>query len=77
MVLSSKSDIGDIKENITINLEGKNLEIAFNARYFTEAMRVVGDEFVKLNFKTTVAPCIITANDHDEYLYLILPVRMV
>lgn len=77
MILSSKSDLGDIKENITIALDGKDLTIAFNARYFTEALRVIGDEFVKLNFKTTVAPCIITATESDEYLYLILPVRMV
>ncbi len=77
MVLSSKSDIGDIKENITINLDGKDLSIAFNARYFSEALRVINDEFITLNFKTTVAPCIIQATEGDEYLYLVLPVRMV
>lgn len=77
MVLSSKSDLGDIKENITIGLSGKDLVISFNTRYFTEALRVIGDEFIKLNFKSTVAPCIVTATEGDEYLYLILPVRMV
>jgi hypothetical protein len=29
MVLSSKSDLGDIKENLTISLQGKDLAIAF------------------------------------------------
>lgn len=77
MVLSSKSDLGDIKENITIALDGKDITIPFNARYFTEALRVINDEFIKLKFKTTVAPCIITSAETDEYLYLILPVRMV
>jgi DNA polymerase-3 subunit beta len=77
MVLSSKSDIGDIKENITIALNGKDLTIAFNARYFTEALRVITDEFIKLNFTTTVAPCIITSNESNEFLYLILPVRLI
>ncbi len=76
MVLSSKSDIGDIKENITISLKGKDLSIAFNARYFTEALRVVNDEFLKLSFTSSVSPCIITSNDTDEYLFLILPVRI-
>lgn len=77
MVLSSRSDLGDIKENITIGLNGKDLAISFNTRYFTEALRAIGDEFIKLNFKSTVAPCIITATNSSEYLYLILPVRMV
>lgn len=76
MVLSSKSDIGDIKENITISLKGNDLSIAFNARFFTEALRVISDEFLKLSFTSSVSPCIITSNDTDEFLYLILPVRI-
>ena len=76
MILSSKSDIGDIKENITISLKGNDLSIAFNARYFTEALRVINDEFLKLSFTSNVSPCIITSNDTDEFLYLILPVRI-
>ncbi len=76
MVLSSRSDIGDIKENITISLKGQDLSIAFNARYFTEALRVVNDEFLKLSFTSSVSPCIITSNDTDEFLFLILPVRL-
>ena len=76
MVLSSKSEIGDVKENITIALHGNDLSIAFNARYFTEALRTLNDEFLKLSFKSSIAPCIITANDTDEYLFLIAPVRI-
>lgn len=77
MVLSSKSELGDIKENITISLTGNDLSIAFNARYFSEALRVVNNEFLKLSFTSTVAPCIITPNEGDEFLYLILPVRII
>lgn len=77
MKLSSKSDIGDIKENITIALNGNDLTIAFNARYFTEALRVISDEFIKLNFTTASAPCVITSAQTDEFIYLILPVRIV
>lgn len=76
MILSSKSEIGDIKENITISLKGSDLSIAFNARYFTEALRAITDEFLKLDFTSAVSPCIITSNDSDEFLYLILPVRI-
>ena len=77
MMLSSKSDIGDIKENITVALNGKDLTIAFNVRYFNEALRVISDEFIKLSFTTPSAPCIIKSSETDEYTYLILPVRVV
>ena len=76
MQLFSKSEIGDIKENITISLKGGELTIAFNARYFTEALRAISDEFIKLDFTSAVSPCIITSNETDEFLYLILPVRI-
>lgn len=77
MVLSSRSELGDIKENITVSLNGNDLTIAFNARYFSEALRVTNDEFLKLSFTSPVAPCVITPNEGDEFLYLILPVRIV
>lgn len=77
MILSSRSELGDIKENITISLTGNDLIIAFNARYFSEALRVTNDEFLKLSFTSPVAPCVITPNEGDEFLYLILPVRIV
>ncbi len=77
MMLSSKSDIGDIKENITVALNGKDLTIAFNVRYFNEALRVINDEFIKLSFTTPSAPCIMKSSETDEYVYLILPVRVI
>ena len=79
MLLTSNSEIGNIKEKIGIVLEGKDLLIAFNARYFLEAFRVIEDEFVKINFQGPTNPCTITPVDgeKEEYLYLILPVRMI
>ena len=75
MLLTSKSEIGDIRENITIALHGNDLNISFNARYFTEAMRATTDEFIKINFTTPIAPCVITGTENSDYSYLILPVR--
>lgn len=74
--ISSNSDRGDINEKITISLKGKDIVIAFNARYFIEALRNVTDEFLSLSFTSSSSPCIIRPNDSEEFLYLILPVRM-
>lgn len=77
LTLSSQSDIGNVTENITISLDGKDVTIAFNARYMSECMRTIEDEFIKINFTSSVAPCTITSTAGVEYLYLILPVRIV
>jgi len=77
LTISSASDIGNVTENITVSLEGKDITIAFNARYMSECMRTIEDDFIKINFTSSIAPCTITSSDGDEYLYLILPVRIV
>lgn len=77
LTLTSNSDIGNIKENIGISLKGNDLTIAFNSRYFTECLRTITDEAIKINFNMPSSPCIVTPSDGDEYLYLILPVRII
>ncbi len=76
LTIMSNSDIGNIKENITISIEGKDLVIAFNARYLADCLKVTENEQIKISFSDSVTPCIITPYETDEYLYLILPVRM-
>ncbi len=76
LCLTSNSEIGNIKENVNIVLKGKDLNIAFNARYFTECLRVNTDEFIKISFNNSSNPCIVTPYEKEEFLYLILPVRM-
>lgn len=80
--LLGKSEIADINEKITISLKGNDLIIGFNVKYFSDALRTINDEFVKLNFTSTIAPCVITGVEEDggdkgEFLHLILPVRII
>lgn len=78
LCITSKSEIGNIRENMTIVLNGKELTIAFNARYFMEALRAIGDEFVEIKFNQAQNPCVIAPyqSDKNKFLYLILPVRL-
>ena len=74
--VSSDSEMGNVKEQVLINLEGKDVNIAFNSRYLIDCLRVIDDEFVNFNLNTSIAPCVIKPNSDDDYLYLILPVRI-
>ena len=77
LTLTSNSDIGNIKENIGISLKGNDLTIAFNSRYFSECLRTISDEAIKIECNISSSPCIITPSDGEEFLYLILPVRII
>ncbi|MBO5214605.1 MAG: DNA polymerase III subunit beta [Clostridia bacterium] len=77
MQLSSNSDIGNITEKILIKLDGKDLSISFNARYFTEILRYIDSDSILIKFTDAVSPCIIVPTGAlEDFMYLILPVRM-
>lgn len=77
LCITSNSELGNVKENVPVNTTGKELLIAFNARYFIENLRANTDEFVKICFNSPANPCVIVPVEGDEFLYLILPVRMI
>ena len=74
--LTSNSEIGNIKEKISAVLNSKDVTIAFNPRFILESLKASNDEFVKLCLNTSSNPCVIVPTEGDEFLYLILPVRM-
>ena len=75
LTLTSNSEIGNTKENITVGLKGNELNIAFNSKYFTDCLKVVENPYVKLNLNSAILPCVITPCEGDEFTFLILPVR--
>lgn len=77
LTLTSDSEIGNVKENITVAMKGSDITIAFNSKYFTDCLRVIDNEFVKINFTNPILPCIVNPSEGEDFLFLILPVRMI
>lgn len=73
--ISSKSDLGKVDENIPIFLEGESLEISFNARYILDVLKVLESEDLTFSLTGPLSPGIIKSGNHDNYTYLILPLR--
>ena len=75
--LSSNSDIGNITEKIPVKLNGVDITIAFNARYFTELLRYIDCDNIVIKFINPTSPCVVVpAGGVEEFMYLVLPVRM-
>ncbi|MEG1791753.1 MAG: DNA polymerase III subunit beta [Clostridia bacterium] len=77
MSISAESETRSINENININLEGKDLTIGFNARFISECLRPIEDSFVKMSFNASTTPGIILPTSGQDYIYLILPIRII
>ncbi|NLB90450.1 MAG: DNA polymerase III subunit beta [Clostridiales bacterium] len=75
MTITSNAEMGDVFEQVEIDLEGKEVGIAFNARYLTDVVRNIEEEEFTMSFNSNVSPCVVQPVTGEDYLYLILPVR--
>lgn len=75
LMLTSNSEIGNTKENITVGVKGNDLNISFNSKYFSDCLRVIDNPYVKMNFNSQIQPCVITPCEGDDFIFLILPVK--
>lgn len=76
MTITSRSEEGNVKEEIIIEKNGNDLEIGFNSKFVIDVLKVVDDEEIKMNFKTGTSPCVVKPVNGNAYEYLILPVRI-
>jgi len=74
--ISSNVEIGSVNERVEVKLEGDDLEIGFNSKYLLDALKVIDSEEIVMEFTTSVSPCIIKPCDNENYIYLVLPVRL-
>ena len=77
LVITSNSQLGKVREEVLINLQGEKIQIAFNSRYLIDVLKNFEEDEVVMEMTSSVSPCIIKAKDMDNYKYLVLPVRLI
>jgi DNA polymerase-3 subunit beta len=69
-------EIGHASEDVDADYEGEELVVAFNPSYLIEGVdAVVGDEVV-LETVDATKPATVRAPEHNDYRYLLMPVRV-
>jgi DNA polymerase-3 subunit beta len=77
VVLSATTnEVGDSRAELDAEVEGPEIQIAFNARYMVDALSVMECEQVELKFDGPLSPGVIKAPSSDDYLYVIMPIRV-
>ena len=76
MTISCTNQTGDAKEELFISTEGQNLEAGFNPKYFLDSLKAIDEEEIFVEFGTNISPCLIKSVDHNDYIYMILPIRL-
>ena len=76
ITLSCVSENGDAKEVITALVEGKELEIGFNPRYVIDALKVIEDSEICIEFTTSISPVLFKPIVSNEFTYVVLPIKI-
>ncbi|RNL83180.1 DNA polymerase III subunit beta [Halostreptopolyspora alba] len=68
-------------EALDSELEGEDIQIAFNSAFLLDGLNAIDSDIARLQFTTSTKPAIITGKPADEesssdYRYLIMPVRL-
>ena len=76
LTISSNAEMGAVNEEVACTLVGDPIEIAFNAKYLVDVIRNITDDELCMKFNSNVSPCVFVPEEGEQFVYLILPVRI-
>ena len=76
MTITANAERGTVLEKIPVSYSQEAFKIAFNARYLFDVIRNVDTEEMCMRFNSSVSPCTIAPVEGDQFIYLVLPVRV-
>lgn len=76
MQINSASEYGNVEEVNSIEKDGEDIKIGFNSKYILDVLKVIENQYITMNLIGKNNPCFIKELDNDNYIYMILPVRI-
>jgi len=73
VVSKSTPDIGESREELTIEYDGRELVIGFNPAYLIDVLKNLGEEEIEIELTDSEKPGVIRTNG---YIYIVLPMRL-
>lgn len=73
---SAMQDVGSALETVPCTGDGSDMEIAFNCAYVLDGLQAIGTDTVYLETTSPLKPGIFRADAQENFLYLVMPVRI-
>ncbi len=70
------TSLGKANDEFECHQKGDNIEIGFNSRFLLEALKNADTDYIKLQFNGPLSPMKILPADSENFLFLVLPVRL-
>ena len=74
-VSAQTQDVGEAHESLPIAYAGEPLEIGFNAEFLKDGLESITDETARLKLISPLRPGLLHG-ESDDFLYLIMPIRL-
>jgi DNA polymerase-3 subunit beta len=68
-------DVGEARESLPAPFTGDAMEIGFNAEFLRDGLESVDSETIKFKLISPLRPAVFEG-DSDDYVYLIMPIRL-
>ena len=69
-------DVGEGSESLDATYEGEDLTVAFNPDYLLAGVEAASGEEITLSTMDSLKPAVVRTPASDDYLYLLMPVRV-
>jgi DNA polymerase-3 subunit beta len=75
-LLAQSAEVGDHDAPLPAKVEGEDVQVAFNARYLLDALQAIDGDDAELSLNGPLQPAVVRAQGRDDYLCVIMPVRV-
>ena len=75
LVNTTNLEVGEAKEEISLNYSLDPLEVSFNARYLLDVLSALTDENILMSFSDKSSPCVINSLSDKSFVSVIMPMR--
>jgi DNA polymerase-3 subunit beta len=76
VITAESGDVGRAHEELPAQVEGEDLQIAFNAEYLSDVLSVIGSDTVLWQFTGALSSGLLKGSDDPDYLYVVMPMQL-
>jgi DNA polymerase-3 subunit beta len=73
---AQSAETGSNEAKVDATVDGGGVEVAFNVKYLVDALNVINTQNVAIETSTSTAPGVIRPVGRDDYLYVVMPMRL-
>lgn len=77
VITAKQPEAGEAREELEAQVEGSDLEIGFNARYFLDSLGVMDTDSISIEIGDSLSPCLVRPGEGSaDEIFVVMPMRL-